>query len=254
MRDDDFGVPCPGSEAPPELWTRPHLERLPTRGPLLWNELFGRSAPIVVDLGCGNGRYLISSAIARPGWDHLGVDTVPVVIRHAVQRARRRGLSNLKFAVADAREVVGRLLPAGSVRELHVYHPQPYYDLAYVHRRLFTAEFMAGVAQALEPEGLLVVQTDNPGYWDYLNQLLPLFVAWEEHSEPWPDAPQGRTRREILARSAGLKIYRGQGQRRRDLDLRQALAAAAALPPPVFSADRRLRRLDAAESANVRRP
>lgn len=247
MRDDDFGVPCPGQEVSPERWTRPHLQRLPTRGPLEWTELFGRAAPVVVDLGCGNGRYLLGSAVARPDHDHFGVDTVPVVIRHAVQRARRRGLSNVKFAVADAREVVDRLLPAGSVRELHVYHPQPYYDLAYLHRRLFTAEFMARAAQALEPDGLLVVQTDNPGYWDYLNQLLPLFVIWGEHPEPWPDAPLGRTRREILARSAGLTIYRGQGRRRRDLDLPGALAAATAVPPPVFSADRRLRGLDAAE-------
>lgn len=247
MKDEDFGVPCPGQEVPPELWSHPHLERLPTRGPCDWEALFGRQAPVCVDLGCGNGRFLIGSALTRPDWDHFGVDTVPVVIRHAVRRARRRGLRNIKFAVADAREVVARLLPAESVQEIHIYHPQPYFDIAQVHRRLFTPEFLAGLVQALAPQGLLVVQTDNPGYWEYLRRLVPLFVEWEEHPQSWPDAPLGRTRREILARREGLTIYRALGHKRASLDLPAALTAAQALPPPVFSADRRWRRLDELE-------
>ena len=61
---------------------------------------------------------------------------------------------------------------------------------------------------------------------------MPAFFSFEEQEGPWPDAPEGRTRREIIARERGLKIFRGLGMRRDDLDRRLHLAAAESLPEP----------------------
>src|SRR4051812_24083205 len=94
----EFGVPFPGTILPPDGWTQTALKRYPEGG-LRWPELFGRTAPVVLDLGCGNGRFLIGSALTRPDHDHLGVDTLPVVVRYARKRANQRGLTNIKFAV-----------------------------------------------------------------------------------------------------------------------------------------------------------
>src|SRR5262245_4822389 len=142
-RDDDFGIPFPGAVRPREEWTETAIDRLPLDGPFDWPALFGRAAPVVLDLGCGNGRSTIGLALAHPEQNFLGCDVLPVVIRHAVRRANQRGLSNVRFAVADARELLTRLVASGSVAEIHLYHPQPYYDLALVHRRLLTPEFLA---------------------------------------------------------------------------------------------------------------
>jgi hypothetical protein len=60
--------------------------------------LFGRHAPLIVDLGCGNGRFLLASALARPECDHIGIDILPMVLRYATRRGNQRGLSNLRFA------------------------------------------------------------------------------------------------------------------------------------------------------------
>src|SRR5581483_8340674 len=73
----EFGVPFPGRIGDPAKWTQAALKVMP-EGVLDWRELFGRDAPVVLDLGCGNGRYLIGSAILRPGHDHLGTDILPV--------------------------------------------------------------------------------------------------------------------------------------------------------------------------------
>ncbi|HEY2158616.1 MAG TPA: tRNA (guanine-N7)-methyltransferase, partial [Isosphaeraceae bacterium] len=54
------------------------------------------------------------------------------------------------------------------------------------------------------------------------------------HPGPWPDAPEGRSRREILARSRGLRIFRGFGHARADLNRGDAVALAKSLPPPDF--------------------
>ncbi|MBI3466872.1 MAG: methyltransferase domain-containing protein, partial [Planctomycetes bacterium] len=124
----EFGVPFPGEIVEPQRQTRTALKRLPEEGPLDWQSLFGRAAPIVVDLGCGNGRFLIGSAVWRPEMDHLGLDILPVVIRYATRRANQRGLTNIRFAVVDAADLVARLIAPHSVQEIHLYHPQPYYD------------------------------------------------------------------------------------------------------------------------------
>jgi tRNA (guanine-N7-)-methyltransferase len=245
--ESEFGVPIPGAVLPRERWTPSAIKRWPESGVLDWEAIFARRAPVVLDLGCGNGRSVLLSAMARPDHDHLGVDNLPVVIRYARKRARQRGLGNVRLAVGDARDVVARLVPPHSLAEVCIYHPQPYYDPAEAHRRLITPAFLAHVHRALAPGGRLVLQTDNPAYWRYICQVVPAFFVLHEQSGPWPDAPEGRTRREIIARQRGLPIFRGLAEARTDLDVDAARQAAEAMPPPIFDADRRLLELDALE-------
>src|SRR5207237_663065 len=128
----EFGVPIAGEILDPSRWTQTALKKLPAEGTLDPHALFGRCAPLVVDLGCGNGRFLIGSAVWRPDHDHLGVDVLPVVIRYATRRVNQRGLVNLRFAVCDAETFLARVFPPGRAAEVHCYHPQPFYDPAQV--------------------------------------------------------------------------------------------------------------------------
>ena len=239
----EFGVVFPGHILDQVRWTQTALKAMPD-GVLNWAELFGREAPVVVDLGCGNGRYLIGSAFARRDHDHLGTDILPVVIRYARKRGNQRGLPNIKFAVLGGRELLLKHVAPYSVAEIHCYHPQPYYDPAKVHLRLITPAFVASVHRALKPGGLFVIQTDNPGYWKYIREVVPVFFDFTEHVGRWPDSPKGRTRREIIALQKKLPVFRGSGTAKLDLSEADALRLAEALPAPTFDADRRLRDLD----------
>ena len=240
----EFGVPFAGEILEPNQWTQTALKKLPDVGPLDLGALFGRSSPLVVDLGCGNGRFLLGSAVWRRDHDHLGIDILPVVIRYATRRANQRGLTNIRFAVTDALRLLQRYLPPHRAAEIHCYHPQPYYEPGQVHLRLITPSFLALVHQALVPGGQFFIQTDNPGYWRYLRDIVPVFFDFHERIGRWPDAPKGRTRREIIALRRGLPVFRGSGSARSGLSEAEALRLAEALPPPVFDADRRLRELD----------
>jgi tRNA (guanine-N7-)-methyltransferase len=241
--EHEFGVAFPGQILDSSKWTQTALKAMP-EGVLDWKELFGRDAPVVLDLGCGNGRYLIGSALARPDRDHLGTDILPVVIRYARKRGNQRGLPNLKFAVLGGRELLEKHIRRQSVAEIHCYHPQPYYDSGKIHLRLITPAFLTLVHRSLEVGGLFVVQTDNPGYWKYIREVVPVFFDFHEQIERWPDAPKGRTRREIVALKQKLKVFRGYGYAKRNLSEDEALRHAELLPPPSFDADRRLRDLD----------
>jgi tRNA (guanine-N7-)-methyltransferase len=233
---------------------------MPPPGPLDWVALFGRDAPVVLDLGCGNGRFIITSALARPELNHFGCDILPLVIRYATKRANQRGLANVRLAVIGAFELLSNYIAPHSVSEIHLYHPQPYKDAAKAERRLITPQFLALVHRALTwgkvptcPEkidaheeqgtletcptstGLFVIQTDNKAYWSYIRRAAPLLFDFQELHGPWPDAPRGRTRREIYARQHGMKIYRGQGHPR-ELSAEQIAEIVQSQPPPKFDA------------------
>jgi tRNA (guanine-N7-)-methyltransferase len=240
----EFGVPIAGEILDPAQWTQTALKRLPAEGRLDPATLFDRRAPLVLDLGCGNGRYLLSSAVWRPDHDHLGIDVLPVVIRYATRRANQRGLRNIRFAVCDAKQFLERYLEPSSVVEIHCYHPQPYYEPAKTHQRLLTPEFLVLVHRTLIPAGRFYLQTDNPGYWRYIQQIVPVFFEFHGQERPWLDAPRGRTRREIIALRRGLPVFRGWGSARTGVSEAAMLKLAATLPPPTFDADRQLRELD----------
>lgn len=239
----EFGVAFPGRIVEQQNWAQTALKSMPA-GHLDWQEIFGRGAPVVLDVGCGNGRYLIGSALARSDHDHLGVDILPVVIRYARRRGNQRGLANIRFAVIGGRELLEKHIASHSVAEVHCYHPQPYYDPAKVHQRLITPSFIASVHRALKPGGLFVVQTDNPGYWRYIREVVSYFFDFHERIGRWPDSPRGRTRREIIAMKKHLPVFRGSGTARPGVTEDEALRWAESLPPPVFDADRRLREID----------
>lgn len=238
--ETDYGVPFPGAPLPRERWTRTRASLPPPGVPFDWAAAFGREgAPRVLDLGCGNGRYLLGSALARPTHDHLGIDLVPQAIVHASRRAGERGLANLRYAQGDAIAFALRSLAPGSVDEVHVYHPQPFYDEAKRKERMLTPELVGAVFHALRRGGLFVLQTDNPFYWRHIETTVPVLFEWRRHEGPWPDAPRGRTRREVLARERGLKVHRGAGVPRKDLPPEEVAAILARLPEPDFDANRR---------------
>ncbi len=227
--ESEFGVPIPGEVLPGRLWTRTGYRD--GGKPFDWEAVFGRSAPRVVDLGCGNGRYLIGSAIARPERDHLGIDLVQTAVDHGAHRANKRGLPNVRFVTADAvRWLFERLVP-DSVDEIHVYHPQPYYEERDVAKRMLTPEFLERAWTVLRKGGLLVLQTDNKSYWQYMLGAVGKHFDPEVVPGPWPDAPGGRTRREIVARQKGLVVWRMVATRRES-------PRSGDVPRPDFDANR----------------
>ncbi|HVE42115.1 MAG TPA: methyltransferase domain-containing protein [Planctomycetota bacterium] len=187
--------------------------------PFDWERVFGRVAPRVIDVGCGSGRFVIEAAAANPARDYLGIESVASLVEQALRDAIRRGLPNARFVAADAAGWLAAEAAPGSIDEIHVYHPQPYYDPGQVPLELLSPEFFERARTLLRPDGLLVLQTDNRRYGKHLLEAVAICFEAEVQDGPWPDAPLGRTQREIVARRKGLPILRILARRReRPLD------------------------------------
>lgn len=232
----ELGVPIPGVIKPQEHWANTALKRLPLDGQLNFEQIFERSAPVALDIGCGNGRFVISSAVRRPDWDHVGIDILPMVIRYATRRANQRGLHNCRFAACDGWRFLFQLCPPCSIDEIHIYHPQPYADEHQHQLRVLTPEFLGLVHRALRPKGKLFLQSDNSAYWNYVEHVVSATMDWQAQAEAWPEDPQGRSRREIVAVQQGLTIFRGWATRRDNLDESSMSELIATLPQPNFKA------------------
>ncbi len=236
----EMGIPVPGKILPAEQWAKTAIKKLPLQGPLDFQAIFGRSAPLVLDLGCGNGRFVLSSAVRRRDVDHLGLDILPMVIRYATRRGNQRGLHNARFAVCGAFQFLEHYVAPESISEIHIYHPQPYHSPHDRKLRLLTPDFLGIVHRVLQADGKLYLQTDNVAYWKYLQSVVPKIFDWTERESPWEDDgkidPYGRSRRESIAIEKGLPIFRSESKRRGTWSSEDLQSVIESLPLPTFAA------------------
>jgi len=176
---------------------------------------------VIVDIGCGDGQYVLRSAAAHPENEYIGIELIAPLARKATAHAP----ANARFISGDAVAWLRRRAEA-SVDEVHVYHPQPYYDPAEVHLGVGTAAFFDRVWTVLRPGGRLIFQTDNKRYGKYLLEAARRHFDVEVQPGPWTDAPKGRTHREGVALVKKLPVLRAVAKRR--------TSPIDAAPPPAY--------------------
>jgi tRNA (guanine-N7-)-methyltransferase len=159
--------PFPEGIIPREQWTQPGFDRLPPGKLLNFTELFPSPNPILLELGSGKGRFIISHALAYPGVNHIGVEWTNKYYKFLVDRIGKRGLTNLRVCRDDACRFVMECAPEHSITECHIYHPDPWPKKRHAKRRLLRPAFLSSLNRAMIPNGVLYFQTDHPELWRY---------------------------------------------------------------------------------------
>ena len=180
------------------------LERLwPVHGvdvdgtPLDLAALFGRRAPVVLEVGPGMGEATAQAAAAEPGRDVLAVDVHTPGHGNLLKLAEAGGLTNVRVADGDARVLLRDMLAPGVLDEVRVWFPDPWPKARHAKRRLLTQEFLALVASRLRPGGLLHVATDWQPYADQVAEALRAVPGLELVStERPPSRPTTRFERQ----------------------------------------------------------
>jgi tRNA (guanine-N7-)-methyltransferase len=154
-----------------ELWPRFGLEATASR-PMSLQQIFGREAPVVVEIGFGNGDHLLARAQAEPGTDFLGVEVHRPGAGRVLNRAAAADLRNLRVACHDAVEVLRGWLPERCLAEILVYFPDPWPKKKHHKRRLISPSFATLAASRLAPGGLLKLATDWAHYAGQMRAVL----------------------------------------------------------------------------------
>jgi tRNA (guanine-N7-)-methyltransferase len=131
------------------------------------SEVFPDEAPLEVDLGCGDGSFLLAMARHHPKRRFLGVERLLGRVRKVCRLAQRAQLSNLKVLRLESLYTVEWLLPPRSVSRLHLLFPDPWPKARHHKRRLVQAPFLDALGRALVPGGEFLFKTDHPGYFEW---------------------------------------------------------------------------------------
>lgn len=132
--------------------------------PVNWRDIFGREAPLLLEIGFGGGHFLVDLAQKRPSANVLGVEISLPALDRARRKIKTGGLGNVRLLQSDARYLLQALCAPDSLAEVYINFPDPWPKARQLHRRLINVDFLHLLATRMVPGGLLDIATDHADY------------------------------------------------------------------------------------------
>ena len=130
--------------------------------------IFGRKAPLHVDLGCGDGSFICALAQRMPAKNFLGIERLLGRTRSAARKAA--SLPNVRLLRMESSYAVRYLLPAESVETFYLLFPDPWPKRRHWRRRIVTEDFLSAISQALVENGTFRIATDQREYFEKMKK------------------------------------------------------------------------------------
>jgi len=171
--------------------------------------VFGRSAPLVVEIGFGNGEQLLFASERETDRDFIGIEVHGPGVGRLLNAAAAAGLRNLRVYQHDAVEVLRDEVAPASLDEVRIYFPDPWHKKRHHKRRLVQPEFVALLCDRLKPGGLLHLATDWENYAEHLWDVLDAEPRLRNRAGPRGFVPRPEWRRQTHFETRGLKLGHG---------------------------------------------
>ena len=154
---------------------------------------YARVAPLIVEIGSGQGHAIVSAAVARPEADFLAVEVFRAGLARTMLDADKAGATNLRLVEANAPEVLSSYLPEGAASEVWIFFPDPWHKKRHTKRRMVRTGFGATAARALRDGGLLRLATDWEDYALQMRDVLDAEPQLERaFDDEWAPRFEGR--------------------------------------------------------------
>jgi tRNA (guanine-N7-)-methyltransferase len=148
------------------------------------SELFPRNQPLEVELGSGDGSFLVEYGRQHPDRNFIGIERLLGRIRKLDRKGRRAGLKNLRGVRIESAYFLRYLLPLHSTSALHIYFPDPWPKRKHRRHRLINEQFASLAHAALEPGGRVYLRTDDPDYFDQMLAVLDASPDFAKEETP----------------------------------------------------------------------
>ena len=177
------------------------------KAPLDFAAAFGRTAPVVLEIGFGMGATTSHIAKAMPDTDFIGVEVHTPGVGSLLKQIGEEGLTNLRLIQHDAVEVLNQMVPDASLAGVHVFFPDPWHKARHNKRRLLQTPFVKLLAEKLAPGGYLHCATDWEDYAVQMLEVLGSEPLLQNTAEGY--APQPAYRPLTKFENRGIKLGHG---------------------------------------------
>jgi tRNA (guanine-N7-)-methyltransferase len=170
-------------------------------------QVFGRDAPVVLEIGFGMGDATAQIARALPGTDFIGVEVHTPGVGALLKHIGEQQIGNLRIVQHDAVEVLEHMVAPGSLAGVHVFFPDPWHKKKHNKRRLIQPDFVARLVTRLAPGGYLHCATDWQPYAEQMLEVLSAEPGLRNSAEGYAPKPDYRPLTKFENR--GLKLGHG---------------------------------------------
>ena len=185
-----------------------------------YEELFGNSNPVSMEVGCGNGGFIIELAKREPNANFIAVEICSNVILTAMEHLKQEGITNVRFLNVPA-EILPCYIPEGSLENIYLNFSTPLPETSRERQRLTSPRFLAIYRQLLKQGGKIVQKTDSKPFFEYSlekyaeNGFEVTEVTYDLHHSEWA-ADNIVTEYEKNFSEKGIPICRAVALNKRD--------------------------------------
>src|SRR5471032_3399505 len=177
--------------------------------PLDMDALFGRSAPVVLEIGFGMGTSLVTMAGQKPEQNFIGIEVHSPGVGACLMTAQEEGVSNLRVMCHDAVEVLEKMIPDDSLAQVQLFFPDPWHKARHNKRRLVQAPFVELVRQKLQPGGVFHMATDWQPYAEHMLNIMNQAAQYRNLSDTHDYVPRTESRTLTKFEQRGQRLGHG---------------------------------------------
>lgn len=155
------------------LSIKPFIHWQQTERPINWDERFGRTGPVEVEIGFGNGAYLVKNAQNNPERNFVGIEVAWASVRRALRRINQLSVHNVRLLLVDTRVALEYLIAPHSLDRAYTLFPMPWPKKKHIKFRLFSQEFLKLLNNRLTADGDARVVTDHEEYAQWIQEQVP---------------------------------------------------------------------------------